>query len=284
MPNLVWGLLGGLVVGALLAGLGVYFFLKPKTEAVYKQAEEDIANRKNQADLEAQNLVRDAQNESRQTRQEAEKAIERRYADLARAEERVDKRAASQDVQRKKFELREQQLNRRQSKLDKRQNEINNIEQQRIAELERIAALTQDEAKGMLLEAAEVEARQDMARVMREIEEKAKENAEEKARKLVALAIQRVASDHVSDIAVSVVALPSDEMKGRIIGRSGRNIRAFEQAAGVDVVVDDTPEAVTISSFDPIRREVARRGLAKLITDGRIHPARIEKVIKDAKA
>ena len=148
--------------------------LKPKTEAVYKQAEEDIANRKNQAELEAQNLVRDAQNESRQTRQEAEKAIERRYNDLARAEERVDKRAASQDAQRKKFELREQQLNRRQSKLDKRQNEINNLEQQRIVELERIAALTQDEAKGMLLEAAEVEARQDMARVMREIEEKAK--------------------------------------------------------------------------------------------------------------
>jgi ribonuclease Y len=128
----------------------------------------------------------------------------------------------------------------------------------------------------------EKEAQQDLARVMREIENRAKESAEEEARKLVALAIQRVASDQVAEMVVTSVPLPNDEMKGRIIGRSGRNIRAFEQAAGVDIVVDDTPEAVTISSFDPIRREVARRALAKLISDGRIHPARIEKLIKDS--
>jgi ribonuclease Y len=128
----------------------------------------------------------------------------------------------------------------------------------------------------------EVEARQDMARIMREIEDAAKETAEEKAREMIALAIQRVASEHVADVTVSVVPLPSDEMKGRIIGRNGRNIRAFEMAAGVDVIVDDTPEAVTVSSFDPVRREVARAALSKLIVDGRIHPARIEKVIKDA--
>ena len=156
------------------------------------------------------------------------------------------------------------------------------MEAERLAELERVANMTIDEAKQHLLAAVETESRQDMARIMREIEDSAKENAEDKARELIALAIQRVASDHVSDITVSVVPLPNEEMKGRIIGRSGRNIRAFEMAAGVDVVVDDTPEAVTVSSFDSVRREIARRAMAKLIVDGRIHPARIEKVVKDA--
>jgi ribonuclease Y len=144
--------------------------------------------------------------------------------------------------------------------------------------------MTTEEAKEQILAAVEAESRQDMARVMREIEDTAKETAEDRARELVALAIQRVASEHVADITVSVVPLPNDDMKGRIIGRSGRNIRAFEMAAGVDVVVDDTPEAVTISSFDPVRREIARTAMAKLIVDGRIHPARIEKIVKDAQA
>jgi ribonuclease Y len=144
--------------------------------------------------------------------------------------------------------------------------------------------MTADEAKQQLLMDVEKEARQDMARVMREIEDEAKETAQKKARELIAMAIQRIASDQVAEMTVSVVPLPSEEMKGRIIGRNGRNIRAFEQAAGVDIVVDDTPESVSVSSFDPVRREVARRAMEKLITDGRIHPARIEKLIKDANA
>jgi ribonuclease Y len=156
------------------------------------------------------------------------------------------------------------------------------LENERKEELQRIASMTTDEARQQLLEAVEAESRQDMARIMREIEDLAKETAEDKARELVALAVQRVASEHVSEISVSVVPLPNDDMKGRIIGRNGRNIRAFEMASGVDVVVDDTPEAVTISSFDPVRREIARVAMAKLITDGRIHPARIEKVVDDA--
>jgi ribonuclease Y len=138
-----------------------------------------------------------------------------------------------------------------------------------------------DDARGILLSEVEKEARADMARVIRQIEAEAREEGENRARKLIASAIQRVASDHVTEITTSVVPLPSDEMKGRIIGRNGRNIHAFEQAAGVDVIVDDTPEAVTISCFDPVRREVARRSLAKLILDGRIHPAHIEKVLKN---
>ncbi len=142
--------------------------------------------------------------------------------------------------------------------------------------------MTSEEAQKQLLDDVAKESRQEMARLMREIEDEAKETAGEKARKLIVMAIQRIASDNVAEVTVSTVPLPSDEMKGRIIGRNGRNIRAFEQAAGVDIVVDDTPEAVTVSSFDSVRREVARRALEQLISDGRIHPARIEKLLKDA--
>ncbi|MCP4945049.1 MAG: DUF3552 domain-containing protein, partial [Planctomycetaceae bacterium] len=220
--------------------------------------------------------------ESKQIRAEAEKVVERRYQDLARAEERIDRRGDKQDQQMKRLEHRDQALNKRQSRLDRRQNQLETIEQDRREQLEKIAAMTTDEAKGQLLQDVEKDARQDMARLMREIEDEAKETAGRKARELIVMAIQRIASDQVSEVTVSTVPLPNEEMKGRIIGRSGRNIRAFEQAAGVDIVVDDTPEAVSISSFDPVRREVARRALERLITDGRIHPARIEKLIKDA--
>ncbi|MCB9003040.1 MAG: ribonuclease Y, partial [Ardenticatenaceae bacterium] len=220
--------------------------------------------------------------EAQELRLEAEKVTERRYQDLARAEERIDRRGEKQDKQAKRLEAREQMLNKRQSKMDRRQNQLDQVEEEHRVKLEEISNMSTDDAKQVLLEAVEKEARQDMARRMREIEDEARETAEEKARKLIAMAIQRVASDQVAELVVSVVPLPNEEMKGRIIGRSGRNIRAFEQAAGVDIVVDDTPEAVTISSFDPVRREVARRAMAKLITDGRIHPARIEKLIKDA--
>jgi len=145
--------------------------------------------------------------------------------------------------------------------------------------LERVSSMTQEEAKAQLLDEVEQEARGDMVRIIRQIEEEAQVEGERKARELIADAIQRVASEHVAAVTVSLVPLPSDDMKGRIIGRNGRNIRAFEQAAGVDVVVDDTPEAVTISCFDPVRREVARRSMDKLVLDGRIHPAQIEKIV-----
>jgi ribonuclease Y len=145
--------------------------------------------------------------------------------------------------------------------------------------LERVSSMTRDDAKVQLLQEVERESRADMLRIIRQIEEEAQMEGEKRARELIADAIQRVASDHVSEITVSVVPLPSDDMKGRIIGRNGRNIRSFEQAAGVDVVVDDTPEAVTISCFDPVRREVARRAMEALVLDGRIHPAQIEKMV-----
>ena len=276
------GLLIGLLVGAVVAALIMRAVMQPRVAETIAAAEAEIAEKRLAAERESENILRVSREEAQEIRLEAEKAIERRYQDLARAEERVDRRGANQDTQAKNLEQREQILNKRQSRLDKRQNDLANLEQEHRQKLEEIAAMTTDEARQVLLEQVEKEAQQDLARVMREIDNRAKETADEQARKIIALAIQRLASEQVADMVVSTVPLPSDEMKGRIIGRNGRNIRAFEQAAGVDIIVDDTPEAVTVSSFDPVRREVARRSLAKLITDGRIHPARIEKLISDA--
>jgi ribonuclease Y len=277
------GALVGLLVGGAIGALAAWFVLRPRVQEEYLKLEAEVLRRTQEAEREAATILGTATEETKEMRLEAERNIDRRYKDLARAEERLDRRQEAQDKQAQKLELKEQVLNKRQSKIDKRTNDLDQIELERQAELQRVANLTMEEARQKLLETAETEARQDMARVMREVEDRARETAESRGRELVALAVQRVASEHVADITVSVVPLPDEAMKGRIIGRNGRNIRAFEQAAGVDVVVDDTPEAVTLSSFDPIRREVARRALAKLIEDGRIHPARIEKLISDAR-
>ncbi|MGH2537923.1 MAG: ribonuclease Y [Candidatus Promineifilaceae bacterium] len=283
MPlQLVTGL-AGLLAGAAIAVVLVWLLLKPRTEQAYEKLQQDAAESRKTAEREAQAIIVAAQEETRQNRAETDKVLKQRYADLARAEERLDGRQTSLDRQAQRIEVREATLNKRQSKLDRVKNELDQLESERMAELQRVANMTTDEARQQLLDAVEAEARQDMVRTIREIEERARETADDKARELVALAIQRVASEHVADITVSVVPLPNDEMKGRIIGRNGRNIRAFEMAAGVDVVVDDTPEAVTISSFDSVRREVARVALTRLISDGRIHPARIEKLVDDAR-
>jgi len=279
--ELIIGIIIGLAVGGAVAAAVAYYVQRPRTEQIYADAREEAAQIRSQAEAEAQANLNSARDEIKRTRAESEKAVERRYEDLARAEERLDRRQSTLDKQQNKIERREQRLNMRQSRLDQRQGEIVELEQARREELQKLAMLTEDEARQLLLAAVEVEARQDMARIMREIEDEAREMGEDRARELISLAIQRVASEHVSDVTISVVPLPSDDMKGRIIGRNGRNIKAFELAAGVDVVVDDTPEAVTISSFDPTRREVARRAMAKLVVDGRIHPARIEKLVKE---
>jgi len=282
MTQLLTGVLIGLAVGAVVAGLIAWIVLRPRTQAEYDKLEKDKVESRQAAEREAETIINSARDEAKATRRETDNTVKQRFADLARAEERIDGRQASIDEQIQRVEKREQHLNKRQSRLDKRNRRMEELEAERLTELERIAAMTTDEARQKLLEVTEVDARQDMARIIREIEDKAKESADEKAREIISLAIQRVASDHVADVTVSVVPLPGDEMKGRIIGRNGRNIRAFEAAAGVDVVVDDTPEAVTISSFDAVRREVARVAMTKLIVDGRIHPARIEKLVKDA--
>lgn len=212
---------------------------------------------------------------------DAEGDLARRRNELNREEERIQKRREEVDRRFEKIDQREQALNKRQSAIDRRANDIEKLYEQEIEKLQQVAEMSRDDARKILLDEVEKEARGDMARIIRQVEAEAREEGEKRARKLIADAIQRVASEHVSEVTSSVVALPNEEMKGRIVGRNGRNIRAFEQAAGVDVIVDDTPEAVTISCFDSVRREIARRALSRLTVDGRIHPAHIEKVVQD---
>jgi ribonuclease Y len=213
--------------------------------------------------------------------QAAEGELKERRIELNRESDRLEKRRSEVEGRADKLEQREQAVNKRQSAVDKRANDVDRLYEDQVAKLEQIAQLTQDEAKKELLAAVEKESRADMARIYRQIEAEAREEGEKRARKLIADAIQRVASEHVAEVTSSVVPLPNEEMKGRIVGRNGRNIKAFEQAAGVDVIVDDTPEAVTISCFDSVRREIARRALTRLTVDGRIHPAHIEKILEE---
>jgi len=245
-------------------------------------------DRQNQADTiiatakeNAKSIEIDAKDNAIKILKEAEDEISRRRNENSKEEERLNKRRSDLDHRIERLEIREQAINKRQSLIDKRANELEKMYAQQLGELQRIAQMSVEEARDILLQEAEKEGRADMARIIRQIEGEARAEGEKRAREIVADAIQRVASEHVNEVTTSVVILPNEEMKGRIVGRNGRNIRAFEQAAGVDVIVDDTPEAVTISCFDPVRREVAKRALDFLILDGRIHPAHIEKVLED---
>lgn len=229
----------------------------------------------------AKNIELEAKDKAIKILQEAENEVLRRRTELAHEEERLQRRRTELDHRLERLEQREISLNKRQSAIDKRANEVERMYTDQLTELQRIGQMTVDEARAELLTLVEKDARADMARIIRQIEAEARQEGEKRAREIISDAIQRVASEHVAEVTTSVVPLPNEEMKGRIVGRNGRNIRAFEQAAGVDVIVDDTPEAVTLSCFDPVRREVARRALERLIMDGRIHPAHIEKVLAD---
>ncbi len=283
MESGTWIVLAAALIIGIVAGAALcYIWLTRIERGKRVAAEQEAQNLVVMARHEAESIARQARDEVTAQRKETEQEISRRRADLSREEDRLQKRREQLDERLEKLEEREQRLNKRQSALDKQQGEIEKMKGEQVAALERVAEMSRDEAREKLLSMVEDESRNDMARKIREVEDEMNAEADSRARELIAMAIQRVASDYVSDVTVSVVPLPSDEMKGRIIGRNGRNIRAFEQASGVDVIVDDTPEAVTISSFDPIRREVARRALARLVLDGRIHPARIEKLVEDA--
>ncbi len=254
------------------------------------EARDEAKNIVLNANEQAANLITDGERKVRHRLEESEQNIARRRKELDREEEGLerrrvglDKRAEDIDHRLERMEQRDQQLNKRQSTLDRKQNELSKAEEEKFEELQRIGQMTIDEAREQVLTLAEQDARNDIARIIRQVEAEAHEEADKRARSIISMAVQRLASEHVSEISVSVVPLPSDDMKGRIIGRNGRNIRAFEIATGVDVIVDDTPEAVTISSFDPVRREVAKQAMAKLVTDGRIHPARIEKLVEDTR-
>jgi ribonuclease Y len=266
----------------LAVGLAVgYFFSRYQNERSRKDQQGRAGDIVQKALDEARQIDVEARDSALKIVQAAESEIVQRRTDLNRETDRLDKRRTDLDNRIERLEQREQTLNKRQSTIDRRANEIEKLYEDQVHKLEEIAQMTQDDARKQLLDAVEKEARGDMARIIRQVEAEAREEGEKRARKLIADAIQRVASEHVSEVTSSVVVLPNEEMKGRIVGRNGRNIKAFEQAAGVDVIVDDTPEAVTISCFDSVRREIARRALTKLTLDGRIHPAHIEKVIED---
>jgi ribonuclease Y len=228
-------------------------------------------------------VLREAREENAKFRATIEAENRERRTEIKRQEQRLIQKEEAFDRKTENLERRERTITNKERQLDQLREELEGVKRAQLAELERIAGLTVEEAKQLLIVSIEEQARQDAARRVHEIETTAREEAEQKAREIITLAIQRCASDQVSDVTVSVVPLPNDEMKGRIIGREGRNIRALEAATGVDLIIDDTPEAVILSGFDPVRREVARIALTKLILDGRIHPARIEDVVAKAR-
>jgi ribonuclease Y len=229
-------------------------------------------------------LILEAKDEKLRLGREAEEEARARRNELAAQERRLVQRDEQLDQRTEMLEQRDRKLLERERELDRAKEELSRAVAEQVNALERVSGMSADDAKGMLLEAVRAEAEHDAVKLARAIERSAREEAQDKARDIILTAMQRVAADHTAEHTVSVVHLPSDEMKGRIIGREGRNIRALEQATGVDLIIDDTPETVILSGFDPVRREVARLALTKLIADGRIHPGRIEEVVAKARA
>ncbi|MBX5445378.1 ribonuclease Y [Sphaerobacter sp.] len=278
MPTEILVLLAALVVG-IVAAVATHLYLRSTAMAKVQQAEAEIQRRLDEAEAKRREMILEAKDEAIRLRDELEREYNQRRKELERIERRLQQKEEQLDRRLEGLERRERRAQARERELEEAREKLQDIEAERRAELERVAQLTTDEARSLILEQTEREMREQMNRMVREMEAEARAEAQRRAQNILATAIQRIASDYVAETTVSVVSLPSDDMKGRIIGREGRNIRALEQATGVDLIVDDTPEAVTLSSFDPVRREIARRALTKLIQDGRIHPARIEEVV-----
>ncbi|MBS3942786.1 MAG: ribonuclease Y [Dethiobacter sp.] len=275
-----------LIISATLAvGLGAGYFIR-KSIAEAKIASAEVAANKilEEANLEASAIKREkhleAKEEAHRLRHEIERESKERRADLQRVERRLQHKEENLDRKISSLERKEEELRKKEEETQRIQDKIQSLYRQQLAELERVSALTRDEARDILLKRAREEITHEMAIMVKEVETQAKVEADKKAREVVTMAIQKCAADHVTEATVSVVSLPNDEMKGRIIGREGRNIRTLETLTGIDLIIDDTPEAVILSGFDPIRREIARIALEKLISDGRIHPARIEEIVE----
>jgi ribonucrease Y len=271
----VLALVAGIAAGA---GIGVFFY-RNTMQSRLRQVEAEARLELEAARSEQKDLVLRATDEALRLRSEAETQIRDARLGLTKQEERLQRKEENLDRKLEGLERRERQIQSRERQVEQLAQEAEQIRVQQRVELERVSALTQEDARTIILQRVEQETREESARRIREIEKQVREEADKTARKIVSLAIQRCASDYVAEVTVSTVALPSEELKGRIIGREGRNIRAFEQYTGVDIIVDDTPEAVTLSCHDPVRREVARLSLIKLLKDGRIHPTRIEEVV-----
>ncbi len=271
-----------LIVGALIG----YIYRKNVGEKAIGSAEQKAKNlildAENKSETLRKEAILEAKEEAHRLRSDAEKDARERRAEIQRSERRLIQKEESIDRKLENIERKEESITQKEQNIINKQKDLDKIISRQLEELERISGYTIDEAKVLLLSNIEKEVRHDASIMIKDIESKAKEEADKKAKYIITGAIQRCAADHVAESTVSVVALPNDEMKGRIIGREGRNIRAIETLTGVDLIIDDTPEAVILSGFDPVRREIARVALEKLIVDGRIHPARIEEMVEKA--
>ena len=286
-----WYTILAIVLGVLI-GIGAGFaggvlYRKKVAEREIGSAEAEATRLINEAIRNGENrkkeMLLEAKDEIHKSRTEHDKEVKERRAELSKQERRLEQKEATLDKKTEAFERKEDELNRRLANVQQTQAQADEIRDQQMETLEKISGLTQEQAKQFLLDSIEQDVRHDAAQKIKEIEQQLKDEAEEKGREIIATAIQRCAADHAAETTVSVVPLPNDEMKGRIIGREGRNIRTLETITGVDLIIDDTPEAITVSSFDPVRREVARLALEKLIVDGRIHPTRIEDMVEKAR-
>ena len=277
------------IVGCAAVGIGLGFALgvgyrKKFAEREIGSAEQEATRLINEAirsgESRKKEMLLEAKDEIHKSRTEYEKEVKERRAELTKQERRLQQKEETLDKKAENFERKEEEMAAKLAEVARAKEEAEAVRRQHIATLEKLSGLTQEQAKQHLLESVEEEVRHETAMKIKEIEQQMKDEADEKAREVLSLAIQRCAADHAAEATVSVVPLPNDEMKGRIIGREGRNIRTLETITGVDLIIDDTPEAITVSSFDPVRREVARLALEKLIVDGRIHPTRIEDMVE----
>ena len=276
-----------IMVIAVVAFIAGYFIRRALAEAKISSAEEGAKRILDEAEKSAEAKKREAVLEAKEEvlkfRNEVEKENRERRNELQRMERRLTQKEESLDRKIDSIERKEENLNKKDEEIDKVRGQVRELHAKQLAELERLSGLTSEEARVILLANIEDEIKHESAMLIKEIESQAKEEGEKRAKDIISQAIQRCAADHVAETTVTVVALPNDEMKGRIIGREGRNIRTLETLTGIDLIIDDTPEAVILSGFDPIRRETARLALEKLILDGRIHPARIEEMVEKAR-